>query len=181
MMAKSEIQFTSDLITLRVINTEDITDSYVRWLNDPEVNQFLEVRHAPQTLESVRHFVAGCYQSDTDWLFGIYYDGSHIGNVRIASYDAQQQRASLGLLIGSSAHRGKGIGTQVVRMASHWAMDNLKLEHLCAGCYANNTASIKIFEKCGYVVEGRFRSYWQLSETERVDHIALGLIKNDLC
>ena len=180
-MADKILTIEDGPLELRTLTPQDVTKEYVGWLNDPDVNRFLEIRHSFQTLESVSRFVADCYDNDEDWLFGIYYDDSHIGNVRITDYDGLQKRASLGLLIGCSDFRGRGLGTRVVRLASNWAMRALHLEHLCAGCYSTNVASISIFEKCGYVIEGRLRNYWQESKEHRVDHIALGLIKDDLC
>ena len=32
-------------IVLKQLEPKDVSDAYVKWLNDPEVNKFLEIRH----------------------------------------------------------------------------------------------------------------------------------------
>ena len=44
-------------LLLRDIKVEDITDEYVNWLNDPEVNRFLEIRFQRHTRETVTRFI----------------------------------------------------------------------------------------------------------------------------
>ena len=73
MMAKSEIQLTSDLVALRVLTIDDVSERYVSWMNDQEINQYLESRYTAHDLSSVQSFVADMYASEDDYLFGIYY------------------------------------------------------------------------------------------------------------
>jgi len=40
-------------IELFVLRPDDVTDAYVRWLNDPEINRFLESRFAEHTLHGL--------------------------------------------------------------------------------------------------------------------------------
>jgi hypothetical protein len=42
-MKKSQYKYTFKKLTIK-----DITDNYISWLNDPIVNQYLEVRHKKQ-------------------------------------------------------------------------------------------------------------------------------------
>jgi [ribosomal protein S5]-alanine N-acetyltransferase len=45
-------------VSLFLLKPELVTQDYVSWLNDPEVNQYLESRFVTHTLESSRNFVA---------------------------------------------------------------------------------------------------------------------------
>ena len=38
-------------IFLRRLTEEDVSDDYVNWMNDPEINQYLESRFNKQTIE----------------------------------------------------------------------------------------------------------------------------------
>lgn len=42
---------------LRPLDETGVTDRYVAWLNDPDVNRFVEARFTPQAHDSVRAFV----------------------------------------------------------------------------------------------------------------------------
>ena len=44
-------------IYLLSINVNDVNETYVNWLNDPLVNQYLETRFSLQNIETVRSFV----------------------------------------------------------------------------------------------------------------------------
>ena len=42
----------------RPLHPQDVTESYVEWLNDSTVNQYLEARHDRHTLDSVTQYVS---------------------------------------------------------------------------------------------------------------------------
>ena len=47
-----------DRVCLRTLEPEDINETYVGWLNDPEVARFLQTGTAPATLASLRRYVS---------------------------------------------------------------------------------------------------------------------------
>ena len=61
-----------EAVYLRPLGGDDITTNYLGWLNDPEVNRFLETRHRPQTMQTIREFVERVNTSDDAFLFGIF-------------------------------------------------------------------------------------------------------------
>lgn len=50
-------------VYLRPISLEDVSANYVNWMNDPQINQYLESRFSEQTLESIRDFVQSMIDS----------------------------------------------------------------------------------------------------------------------
>ena len=59
---------------------EDVSEDYVGWLNDPEINEFLEVRHHAHTLASVREYVRECLEKKRHH-YGVFHGERHVGNV----------------------------------------------------------------------------------------------------
>ena len=56
-MSKYRQYIDGKRIFLREVRVEDVTDTYYKWMNDSEVNQFLETRYRPQSLKSIEKFV----------------------------------------------------------------------------------------------------------------------------
>ena len=57
----------------------------MEWLNDYEVIKFTEQKYFKNTLENTKNFVSQKYNSEGDLLFGIFLDGTHIGNIKLGN------------------------------------------------------------------------------------------------
>lgn len=66
------LELSSERLIYRMLCVDDVTQCYVDWLNDPEVNRYLETRHDQQTKESCRKYVADMIWGLSENLFGIY-------------------------------------------------------------------------------------------------------------
>ncbi|MGL5009410.1 MAG: GNAT family N-acetyltransferase [Paracoccaceae bacterium] len=148
----------------------DVSDIYVGWLNDREINQFLESRHSPQTRQSCEAFVAGCEKDPLSHLFKIVRKdtGQHIGNIKLGPVNVIHGAGALSLLIGDKASHGNGFATEAILALTEWGFDSLGLHRVEAGCYDANLGSLRAFLKAGYVVEGFFRQARVDTEGHRV-------------
>ena len=171
---------TKNLI-LRELSLADVTDRYVGWLNDEEVNKYLETRHTTQTLESCRVFVESCNGDPTSHLFGIFLksDGTHIGNIKIGFIHMRYKRGELSLFIGEKKHWGRGYGTEAVKAVSRYSINTLGLRKIQAGCYEDNLGSLRTFLGAGFVVEGFMRSHVEL-DNKSLGCFSLGLLADDI-
>jgi RimJ/RimL family protein N-acetyltransferase len=149
---------------------------YVRWLNDPRVNRYLESRFVEHTLDSTREFVRQC-RADTGTLFvGIRshaLGGRHVGNVKLAPIDRRHGLGEIGILVGEPDAWGRGIASGALLALSAIAQRQLSLRKLSAGCYASNIGSRKAFEHAGFTVEG-VRSGHFLLDGKPEDLVLLG-------
>ncbi|WP_312299028.1 GNAT family N-acetyltransferase [Stutzerimonas nitrititolerans] len=146
---------------LRRLDAADATQTYADWLNDPEVNRYLETRHAPQTPESCMAFIRQCNEDPGSKLFGVFLKetGRHIGNAKIGFLNARYQHAQLSLFIGEKSYWGQGFSSELVRSLTAYGFEKMGLHRLEAGCYEDNLASLRVFLKAGYVVEGFMRDH----------------------
>lgn len=153
------IKVETPRLFLRHLEASDATATYADWLNDPEVNRYLETRHVPQTPESCRAFISQCNQDPGTELFGVFLKGSgqHIGNAKIGFFNSYYQRAQLSLFIGEKKYWGQGLSSELVRALTAYGFGEMGLHRLEAGCYEENLASLRVFLKAGYVVEGFMR------------------------
>ena len=167
-------------VALRPVTAADVGPLYLGWLNDPEINRFLESRHRESSEESVRAFVDRVTARDGDYLFAIRLapDGRHIGNVRLGPIRAEHRLAELSLYIGDRAAWGRGYGGETVALVTRFAFEALHLNKTMGRSYAANEASIRAFLRAGYRQEGRLRAHYLL-DGKPMDLVVMGCTAGD--
>ncbi len=171
-----ELSIEDDLIFLKRLKESEVTESYVNWLNDPEINTYLECRHTFHTLESTKEYISNLSREDSNELmFGIFLSANkqHIGNIKLGPIDWVNSHAIVGLLIGESDFWGRGIGTRAIGLLSSFSVRSLELTTLMAGCYSENLGSYKAFLKAGWSPSGCIPNYWTNSSGKRSDELLI--------
>lgn len=175
--ARSALFLEGERLYLRGVTSEDVTDAYLRWMNDPEVTRYLESRFFPQTKEGIRSFVESL-QGDRDNAFFaiVLKEGDrHIGNIKLGPINWLHRLGEIGLMIGEKDTWGKGYAAEAIRLITDYAFRHLNLHKVTAGCYGSNQGSARAFERAGFTVEG-LRPQHFFCEGEYVDFILLGKI-----
>lgn len=167
-------------IYLRQIEMEDCTISYVNWLNDVEVTQYLETKWIVQDLETVRNFVDAQRENEHSVLFAIISKESelHIGNIKIGPINVHHKHADISYFIGNKAYWNKGIATEAIRLICKFGFEELGLNKVEAGTYETAVASWRALEKNGFVREGIFREQVYL-DGRYIAVFRYGLLKNE--
>ena len=137
---------------LRNITLDDCNENYLNWMNDSEINKYLESRFTNHTIESLKDFVTSMNSTNNNILFAIIdrKTDNHIGNIKLGNIHPIHKYADIGLMIGDKNYWGHGIATNAINLVSNYAFDELHLRKVFAGVYENNIGSIKAFEKCGF-------------------------------
>ena len=132
-------------------------DRYLGWLQDPAVSRHLESRFSEQSLETLEEF-SSCKNSGRDdaLLLAIVEQpgGNHVGNLKIGPLHPHHRTADVGLLIGEADARGKGYGTEAIRLATRLGFERLGARKLTASLDADNPASAAAFRRAGWRYEG---------------------------
>ena len=171
---KRNIKLTvADDIFLKVLTSNDVDENYVYWLNDYSITKFTEQKYFKHTFDSIKEFVTQKYESENDLLFGIFVKGKHIGNIKLGPINFYHLSAEVSFLIGEKKLWGKGIASVCTSTIVQYAVAQLGLKKITAGYYENNTGSAKVFQKCGFIIEGKKRSQL-IFEDQRIDHISVG-------
>lgn len=161
MRAPSEALTPADLclehgrLSLRPLTQDDVTDRYVGWLNDPEVNRFLETRWETQTAAKVADFLAGIHASGS-YLWGMFVpDAGHIGNIKLGPIRPHHACADCSYFIGERSQWGRGYATTAVKLVCEFGFRKLRLHRIQAGCYGGNKGSQRVLRKAGFAFEGQ--------------------------
>ncbi len=159
---------------------EHISERYIGWLNDAEVNRFLEVQFVHQTYETVLAYVSSFYGDTEKYMWGVYPNATDdlIGTATLAGINRNHGQGVIGLMIGEKEYWGKGYGTEIIKLVVDYAFKRLSLHKVTAGAVAINQASIKAFQKAGFEIEGRGKSHFSLGG-EYYDVLYLGVIRDE--
>jgi RimJ/RimL family protein N-acetyltransferase len=169
----------NNFLRLEPITQDNVTESYLRWLNDDVTTEFLEVRfNKPKTLELLRLEVEAICSDSTVILLGIFKkpDNAHIGNIKLGPINKIHGYAEIGFLIGEENERGKGFATMAIDLVTNYAFECLDIKKIIAGCYEGNHPSYYALLKAGFVKEGSQALKYDVNGT-RKDGLILGKTK----
>ncbi len=81
----------------------------------------------------------------------------HIGNVYLTNINYINRTAESRILIGNKAYWGQGYGREALTQILLFGFNEKGLNRIEARINADNSASLRMHEKCGYVQEGTLR------------------------
>ena len=98
-------------------------------------------------------------------------DGRHVGNLGI---EMRRGLAEIGMLVAPEA-RGKGVGSALMERCVEWC--RAKQAHkISLTMWPHNAAARALYEKFGFVEEGRLVRHYRRSSGELWDAITMGLV-----
>jgi [ribosomal protein S5]-alanine N-acetyltransferase len=106
----------------------------------------------PFTAEDARRWYASQLEQPHGWVMEV--EGRCIGSLRLHSIVRTDRRARLAIGIDDPMLRGRGIGTEAIRLVLSYAFDTLGLHRVDLRVLEYNERGIACYEKCGFVREG---------------------------
>ncbi len=165
-------------IHLRKIRLSDANNKYLQWLNDKQINQYLETRHKIQTINSIKNFIIDCSKNNS-FLMAICKNNTkkHIGNLKVGPINKNHNTADISYFIGDKKEWGKGYATEAVKLSLDYSFNDLKIYKCLAGVYKSNIASSKVLLRAGFKKEATIKNMFNF-KSRREDHIIYGISKN---
>lgn len=172
-------KLSGGVCTLRQVEMTDCTLAYVDWLNDPEVNKYLETKWVVQDIGTIKEFVETQIEAPDSILFAILNPlGAHIGNIKIGPIHRHYKHADVSYFIGDKTEWNHGIATEAIRLACEYGFEELGLHRMEAGTYQNAVGSQRALEKNGFIKEAVLRKQC-LFHNEWIDVYRYGLLSVD--
>jgi ribosomal-protein-alanine N-acetyltransferase len=158
----------TDRLRLRPVQVEDITDGYVAGLNDTEVNRYLmQVKRSRQTRASVERYVRANLEDPAGILFGIFVKDDpapFVGTVRVSRIDRFHYFADIGVCLFAKRAWKKGYAREALEGVTRYLFESLGLHYLEAGVYEENTPSLNLFRRDGFVESFRVRNKYRFED-----------------
>jgi len=165
-------------VTLRAIEKSDL-ELMKEMLNEPEIEDLVVGWAFPVSSYGQEQWFINNMGNNSNQRFIIETkeDGA-IGLATLTDIDWKNRCAMHGMKLFNKDIRSKGIGTDTVMAIMRYAFDELNLNRLDGAWFEENTASIKLYTKCGWQVEGIRRKY-VFKKGEYRDLVVVGVLKED--
>ncbi|HEY2346100.1 MAG TPA: GNAT family protein [Xanthomonadaceae bacterium] len=133
-------------------------DALVIHANDPQVARCLGERFPhPYALDDAHLFIAHALHASSERAYAIEINGEACGGIGVQPGEGvERHSAELGYWLGRS-YWGEGIATAAVRAIVPHALRELRLYRLQARVFADNPASMRVLERCGFAHESVLR------------------------
>jgi RimJ/RimL family protein N-acetyltransferase len=151
----------AERVRLRAVEREDIP-RYVEWLNDPEVIGGLLLNLPMSTWDETRWFenLANRPAEERPLALDVRLpDGlwKHVGSVGLHQIEWTNRCAEFGIVIGDKTFWNNGYGAEATRLTLQHGFETLNLNRIYLYVFETNPRAIHIYEKIGFVNEGRLR------------------------
>lgn len=162
----------SERMRLRSAEREDIPN-FLKWINDPEVVEFLEQFAAyNRDMEeawfdnmlkgpAIEHARVIEIRQDGEWI--------PIGNISFMKYHQFNRSAEIGIMIGEKDQWNKGYGTEAMRLMCDYGFNSLNLHRIFLRVFEGNERGKQAYKKAGFIHEGTMRQahfrdgrYWDV-------------------
>lgn len=169
---------TDKKFVLRAWNGDDAS-SLVMYANNYNVARYLrDAFPYPYTLSDAVKWIDMVKNNRDDLILAIEVNGEAAGGIGIHGMkDVYRYNAELGYWL-AEIHWGKGIMTRAIRLMVDYAFNNHRWYRIFATVFQNNTGSMRVLEKNGFVKEAIHRKA-VIKEGEYLDEHLFALLRED--
>jgi RimJ/RimL family protein N-acetyltransferase len=175
------IMLRGDLVGLGRILRSDVP-TMAAWFDDPAYSTHLGNAGMYLTDEAeAKWYDDSAAFKETSQQFAIVElaTGRHVGNCGLFACDPRKQHATLGIGIGDPAARGRGLGTEAVRLLCEYGFYFRNLWHIGLAVAAFNEAGIRAYRKAGFREVGRYTGRWVMGG-QRFDEVLMELTRDEV-
>lgn len=149
---------TGPRVLLRPMRREDIHDTHLAWLRDPQVVRLSNQRFATHTLDSCLRYLESFAGSPNLYLsVRRAADDQPIGTLT-AYRQVPHGTADIGILMGDRSTWGQGLGAEAFSLLADWLARQPGMRKLTCGTLACNEGMLRVAAKAGFIEEGRRRA-----------------------
>ena len=162
-MLKHITKLESERLVLYPMDESFISKNYLSWLNDNEVNRYLETRGSYDEKKLIKFIKVSIKKKICFWAITEKKNGTHIGNIKIDQIDFYHSRGEYGVLIGDKNSWGRGYAREASTIVIEFCFKILRLRKITLGVVESNKKALKLYKKLGFKVEGVFvdHGYYQ--------------------
>jgi RimJ/RimL family protein N-acetyltransferase len=177
--------FTSERLFLRAYRPSDAA-FYIQMIHENWAHLYeflppnLESAQNEADVEAVIRWLNSEWEQRNIFLFGVWEksSGRYAGETYLANPDWHVPSIELGYFVVQSS-TGKGFATEAARAALRVAFETLQVGRVDLQCRADNEASQRVAERCGFRLEGRQRLRHRKKDGALVDRLWYGLLRSE--
>lgn len=148
-----------------------------RWINERDQVRFNGPYRPVTEREHAAWFEEIQKQRRDTVIFGIRLlsSGRLIGSCQLHSISPVHRSAELQIRIGEAKERGRGYGTEAVRLLLDFGFRDLNLHRIHLHVWATNEVALKMYERLGFVREGVLRRAAYI-DGDYLDVVVMGIL-----
>lgn len=133
--------------------------SFTRWINDFATLRTLGLKPRPITAAEEERWYQQATSAEDIAFFAIYdlSDMALVGSTDLHSISARHKTCEVGIAILDPERRGRGLGSEAVRLITDYAFHALSMHNVQLSVLAFNEAGIRAYRKAGFQEYGRRR------------------------
>ncbi len=147
-----QIIVTTERLTVRPFDTNDVSPTYLSWLNDGEHMRFSNQRFKIHTRDSALEYLSSFKGSDSVFLAIELRDHAQLVGTATVFANVHNGTADIGVMIGPE-HAGRGIARESVRAIVE-ALDTQGFRKITIGTSAQNVGMLRVIEFLGFHPDG---------------------------
>jgi len=149
----------------------------VEWMNDPRVYSSMHF-DVPILLDNTLKWFDRIITNDkrSDVVFTI--DETIVAFGGLTSITDNPRLAELYIFVDPSS-QCKGVGSMATSLLCDWGFSRLGLHKIYLMTNEDNISAIKVYQKCGFQLEGRHRQEYVGSDGNCRDRLYFGLLKTE--
>jgi hypothetical protein len=181
-------ELTSDLlrgknIRLAAQDMEQASPHYFQWSQDAEYQRLVEGDPSvPLSLKATKEVNERDWPGDDPcnimFLIRANEDDRIIGFANLDYISWTHGDSYMGLGLGDKTCWGKGYGTEAMNILLRYAFTELNLHRMSLTVFEYNERAIRMYQKCGFKVEGLNRDY-HFRDGRRWDLVSMGILRDE--
>lgn len=169
-----------NLVRLRPLEPSD-AEAMWRWHNDPEVMRWMSDGYSQALSQLRKRLEERPSNAYGEVLYGVeaLTDDHLIGLVRLRDAEPETGCAELDLYVGEKGYWGLGYATDTMRTICRYGFEKMRLHKITLAVVTENHAAHRVYEKVGFVNEGRLREEFR-RDGQWYDMFTMGLLEGEL-
>lgn len=132
-------------------------EKYTEWMNDFQTTDYTGRSHQIMTIEAEKKYLEEKINEEAVFAIVDSNEDKLIGTVGLHQINHLKRKATLGIFIGDEEYRGKGYGTEAIRLILDYGFNYLNLNNIKLDLMEFNERALACYKKCGFKEYGRRR------------------------
>ncbi len=175
---KTSVEYSDRSYKMAIAKSENMQNYIKAAMNCDEEANYYTGSFETFTEKQIEEFFLKCLEDDSRYDFLIFDENKIIGEVVLNEIDSDVKSAHFRICIFYSEYFNKGIGSFATKSILNFAFDNLSLQRVGLEVFSYNDRAMKVYEKSGFVVEGKLRNAI-LNKNEYAHLICMSILKDE--
>lgn len=172
-----ELPVFEDDMRIDALTASDLSSLLPVFNDEAVMYYYLPDRMRTFNAHELSDLLADWHDGKTSFVFAIRVKHELIGMLTCEAYDPDQRHAEIGIML-LSRHRGRGLATKAARLFIRTLFNQANLHRISARVIEGNHASVTLFKRLGFRLEGRQREQVRRG-TQYLDMLLFGLLRHE--